>query len=605
MLTFIIHKQSSGGCVGKNLIKISPKALWNPDNFDDTCGWQCLAVAIYGKQFPAIKKKRGKVNKQRMEKAMHLKNLYHRLTNTKSKSNHIELSEWKAISEAFKLDIRIYMRENDSAKIIYPKFDLPNLMTGKIGIPELKVKHQGKPIRIHYEPSNEVGHYCLITSLLGYSKTKNGVLSLKCDICKQSFQKEARYQAHMEKHFKEQVKQGKKLIFDEGGTIDYKTSVFEKHFGPLVHDLYFAFDFEAMLKKINIQASEQETFTRVHEPIAVVLKTYNKINSENFDFKYHGKDADKKLVAHLCDIHPVVYAMKVKHFDKKYKKQISALKRKQCKCKSKNNHGTGCQFIATLNTCKRLYTNTPIVGFNSGKYDMTMVVNGLSQFETKYKIGDIITKGNGYMKLGFGKYQFIDAWNFCTPDTNLQKFARMNGIYNIEKDAFPYDWLDCEEKLFYKGLPPRECWFNTLKNESLSEETYNNCLQKFKAEKMTYFWEFMMYYCERDVDLLLKGWQNFQKSMVSKFQLDPNNSISGPQLSWANFLKNFKSHELKMIPNQKVYDILKNTLYGGKVEVIKKACQSELRPRVDLRFGLFKHVWAFSVSPSTVWRHEI
>ena len=73
MLTFIIHKQSSGGCVGNNLIKISPEALWNPDNFDDTCGWQCLAVGIYGKEYPAIKKKRGKVNKQRMEKAMSLK----------------------------------------------------------------------------------------------------------------------------------------------------------------------------------------------------------------------------------------------------------------------------------------------------------------------------------------------------------------------------------------------------------------------------------------------------------------------------------------------------------------------------------------------------
>ena len=223
------------------------------------------------------------------------------------------------------------MRENDRAKIIYPKFDLPNLMTGKIGIPELNVKHQGKPIRIHYEPSNGVGHYCLVTSLLGYSKTKNGVLALKCDICKQLFQKEARYQAHMEKHFKEQVKQGKKLIFDEEGTIEYKKTIFEKHFGPLVHDLYFALDFEALLKKINIQHSEQETFTRVHEPIAVVLKTYNKINSENFDFKYHGKDAGKKLVAHLCEIHKVVYAMKVKHFDIKYKKQISILKRKQCK----------------------------------------------------------------------------------------------------------------------------------------------------------------------------------------------------------------------------------------------------------------------------------
>ena len=85
-----------------------------------------------------------------------------------------------------------------------------------------------------------------------------------------------------------------------------------------------------------------------------------------------------------------------------------------------------------------------------------MVVNGLAQYENKYKIGDKITKGNGYMKLAFGKCQFIDAWNFCTPDTNLQEFARMNGIYNIEKDAFPYDWLDGEEKLILQRFTTSE-----------------------------------------------------------------------------------------------------------------------------------------------------
>ena len=93
--------------------------------------------------------------------------------------------------------------------------------------------------------------------------------------------------------------------------------------------------------------------------------------------------------------------------------------------------------------------------------------------------------------------------------------------------------------------------------------------------------------------------------MASKFQLDPNNSISGPQLSWANFLKNFKSHELKMIPNQKVYDILKNTLYGGKVEVLRK--HAKVNSDQELILGLdFSNMYGHSQClPLPYGRHEI
>ena len=51
---------------------------------------------------------------------------------------------------------------------------------------------------------------------------------------------------------------------------------------------------------------------------------------------------------------------------------------------------------------------------------MTMVMNGLAQ-NSAYSIGNIISKGGGYMKLMYGRFNFIDAWNFCTPDTNLSK----------------------------------------------------------------------------------------------------------------------------------------------------------------------------------------
>jgi hypothetical protein len=79
-----------------------------------------------------------------------------------------------------------------------------------------------------------------------------------------------------------------------------------------------------------------------------------------------------------------------------------------------------------------------------------------------------------------------------------------------------------------KKLPPIEEWYNALKGEPLDAKIYEKCLEKFKS--MSYFWQYMMYYCERDVDLLLRGWKNFQNYFLTQFQLDPCNYMSVPQL---------------------------------------------------------------------------
>ena len=51
--------------------------------------------------------------------------------------------------------------------------------------------------------------------------------------------------------------------------------------------------------------------------------------------------------------------------------------------------------------------------------------------------------------------------------------------------------------------------------------------------------------------------------------------MTGSQLGWNNFLKNFKSHTLHTIPNEKVYRLIKPTLHGGKVEVLHKYARIE------------------------------
>jgi hypothetical protein len=132
-----------------------------------------------------------------------------------------------------------------------------------------------------------------------------------------------------------------------------------------------------------------------------------------------------------------------------------------------------------LNKCKCEFTKIPILGFNSGRYDLTFVINALAN--AKYQIGkDIISKSSGYMKLSYGKFVFLDAWHFCTPDTTLAKFAAMWNVRGIEKDAFPYDWFDSPEKLYHPELPPIDQWHNTMTGQDLDPKIYAQCQKKFQ-----------------------------------------------------------------------------------------------------------------------------
>ena len=73
----------------------------------------------------------------------------------------------------------------------------------------------------------------------------------------------------------------------------------------------------------------------------------------------------------------------------------------------------------------------PIFGFNSGKYDMTFIV----QHFTKYPIKNLITKSNSYMKLTYGNWNFINMHNFVPPDFNLNRYAPMWGVKQTQRRA--------------------------------------------------------------------------------------------------------------------------------------------------------------------------
>ena len=92
----------------------------------------------------------------------------------------------------------------------------------------------------------------------------------------------------------------------------------------------------------------------------------------------------------------------------------------------------------------------PVIGFNSGKYDLNMV--------TKYFVKRIICnkddgcdegifvakKENDYMFLITHKFKFLDVKNYIGPDLSYDARCKSMGCI-LQKLMFPYEWLDSYE----------------------------------------------------------------------------------------------------------------------------------------------------------------
>ncbi|PRP73730.1 hypothetical protein PROFUN_16555 [Planoprotostelium fungivorum] len=80
----------------------------------------------------------------------------------------------------------------------------------------------------------------------------------------------------------------------------------------------------------------------------------------------------------------------------------------------------------------------------------------------------------------------------------------------------------------------------------------------------------MMYYCRCDVELLLQGTTNYRTLLMTKNSMELLNYVSVAHISYQNILKNYLKHDLRTIPSQKMYNLISDSIYGGRCEVFKR-----------------------------------
>ena len=141
----------------------------------------------------------------------------------------------------------------------------------------------------------------------------------------------------------------------------------------------------------------------------------------------------------------------------------------------------------------------PVIGFNSGKYDLNMVkkyvVKKIAYNKDDKCNEDVFAakKENDYMFLTTSKFKFLDVKNYGGPGLSYDAWCK-SMVCRLQKSMFPYDCLDSHEKLSHEGPVRYEDFYSNLKSSNITRDEYEQFLKLFKENDCTTMGDWLRVY---------------------------------------------------------------------------------------------------------------
>ena len=397
-------------------------------------------------------------------------------------------------------------------------------------------------------------HFSLITNLEQYCRVA------QCRVCGKLWK--TVWQMNRHERTCNQVTK-KKFV---GGSYQPEPTVFEllEDEGIMVpeEDRYYpyriTYDFESYFLKENLPASSEKlTWEAKHEPLSVSICS----NVPGFmDPKCiitvgSAEDLVMEMVNYLHNIQTTAQACVQEAHQTYYNDLVELLQQKQQLEENKGDTDDDDVIMDEIEDKEKkshpLYTvkfkyeqwmmQIPVIGFNSGKYDINMVKPHLVKVLMKMDaIKFVVKKSNSFMCLQTEQLNFVDIRNYLAPGFDYATYLKAYKC-SVMKGFFPYEWMNNLDKLNAETLPRHADFFSTLKNKNITAEDYAYCQKIWKEEHMTTMKDYLIWYNNRDVVPFLEALEkqfNFYKQLgVDMFK----DGISVPGLTLKYLFKTSSS----------------------------------------------------------------
>ena len=132
----------------------------------------------------------------------------------------------------------------------------------------------------------------------------------------------------------------------------------------------------------------------------------------------------------------------------------------------------------------------------------------------------------------------------------------------IRKGIYPYDYMDSFKKFEDTVLPTKDQFYSLLNDEHISDEDYQHAKNVWKMFSMKNMGEYHDLYLQSDILLLADVFENFRKTCLEYYKLDPCHYFTSPGLSWDAMLK-MTDIKLELMTDIDMFQFIEKGLRGG------------------------------------------
>ena len=282
-----------------------------------------------------------------------------------------------------------------------------------------------------------------------------------------------------------------------------------------------------------------------------------------------------------------------------------------CSCELKNDkvrdhcHFTGKYRGAAHNKCNLMCKKPrvlPVIFHNLQGYDAHLFIKQLAKLEGKLdcipcteekyisfskniKVGEYKAIGGNICPINF-EIRFLDSFKFLQTslahlvsnlsqdDFHITKHAfKHNTSLLTRKGVYPYDYVSSIEKLSETQLPPKEGFYSNLNDEEISDEDYQHAIKVWNTFGCKTIRDYHDLYLKSDVMLLADVFENFRKTCLHHYKLDPAHYYTSPGLAWDACLKN-TGQQLELLHDYDMLMMIERGIRGGITHISKRYAEA-------------------------------
>ena len=459
---------------------------------------------------------------------------------------------------------------------------------------------------------NEKKHYVLIKDFnkLMYNQTKHKERKHFCMYCLQCFSSERVLTDHKENCIQVNGTQAIKMPDKDNNILKFNN--FHKQL-PVPFVIYA--DFEAITEKIHgCQPNNDKSYTEAYQKHTDCGYGYKVVCCYNNEYSkpekiYRGEKAVYKFMEAMLE--------EVKYYKKVMKNKFNKPLRMTKDGKLKFQKAEKCHI------CNKKYTEKDIRVKDhchiTGKYrgsahqdcnlklkietdeiKIPVIFHNLRGYDSHFimqEIGDIVKKNsytnkNGnekqmninvipnnmekYMAFMLGNHlTFMDSFQFMSSSLNKlvsnlpkeslkytsQKFKGEKFYLMSQKGVYPYDYMDSFEK-FNEKLPPKKEFYSILNDKHITDENYKHAQNVWNTFSLKNMGEYHDLYLKSDILLLADVFENFRKTCLQYYKLDPCHYFTSPGLSWDAMLK-MTDIKLELMTDIDMFQLIEKGMRGG------------------------------------------